>query len=155
MIRIDIIIQLLYVRFYSGYVILPPRGLPWEMASYRFAADAAGGVGESSTGRQLTKWQTALLLGVPLAALSVAGVALFLYLRRRRGVERHPLAPTIEVGSQEKNGSATPVPPVVNGGEQEEPEAEALPAEPVRCRLVGRASGRLVGINYGYLPTSV
>lgn len=49
------------------------------MASSRLA----GGVGDSSAGRQLTKWQTALLIGVPLTALSLAGIALFLYLRRR------------------------------------------------------------------------
>ena len=43
-----------------------------------------GGVAGSESGKGLTKWQLALLVGVPLAAVAIGGAAIALYLRRRR-----------------------------------------------------------------------
>ena len=113
------------------------------MASSRLA----GAVGDSSAGRQLTKWQTALLIGVPLAALSVAGVALFLYLRRRRGANNRP--PSIEIA--EEDGSATPVLPEERavseegaGAEDKGADKEDEPPELVRCSV---GNGCPMGIN--------
>lgn len=36
------------------------------------------------SGKRLSKWEAALLIGVPLAAVALGGMAVYLFLRRRR-----------------------------------------------------------------------
>ena len=87
-----------------------------------------GGVKAQAAGssRELTKWQTALLVGVPLAAVAVAGAAILFYLRRRR--RRRLVEEEVPV----EDRSATPVPlGAPEGDAAEEPAAvgEAAGAE--------------------------
>ena len=50
----------------------------------------------SESGKGLTKWQLALLVGVPLAAVAVSGAAIALYLRRRRQAATAPSRSEVE-----------------------------------------------------------
>ena len=59
-------------------------------------------------GKGLTKWQLALVVGVPLAAVAVAGAAIVLYIRRRRqgGSNRSEVEPAPPAAAEPQSGVA-------------------------------------------------
>ncbi len=80
------------------------------------SARASVARGNAPSGSSMTKWQLALAVGVPLAAASLAGTALLLYLwKRRRDASRasseessRPQSVSSEGGSATAEGQPVP-----------------------------------------------